>query len=60
MVTSTRREQAMRTHAVLLIMAVAAAVLHGARLVRVHDVAAMARVVRVADAIRRRLDAWPA
>ena len=33
--------------------AVAAAVLHGARLVRVHDVAAMARVVRVADAIRR-------
>jgi dihydropteroate synthase len=33
--------------------AVAAAVLHGARVVRVHDVAAMARVVRVADAIRR-------
>jgi dihydropteroate synthase len=33
--------------------AVTAAVLHGAQLVRVHDVAEMARVVRVADAIRR-------
>jgi len=33
--------------------AVTAAVLHGAQLVRVHDVEAMARVVRVADAIRR-------
>ncbi|MEW6324457.1 MAG: dihydropteroate synthase [Nitrospirota bacterium] len=33
--------------------AVAAAVLHGAHIVRVHDVAAMARVVRMADAIRR-------
>ncbi|HUJ79346.1 MAG TPA: dihydropteroate synthase [Nitrospiria bacterium] len=33
--------------------AVTAAVLHGAHLVRVHDVAEMARVVRVADAIRR-------
>ena len=33
--------------------AVTAAVLHGARVVRVHDVAEMVRVVRVADAIRR-------
>jgi len=33
--------------------AVTAAVLHGAHLVRVHDVAEMVRVVRVADAIRR-------
>jgi dihydropteroate synthase len=33
--------------------AVTAAVLHGAQLVRVHDVEAMVRVVRVADAIRR-------
>jgi dihydropteroate synthase len=32
--------------------AVTAAVLHGARVVRVHDVAEMVRVVRVADAIR--------
>jgi len=33
--------------------AVTAAVLHGAHMVRVHDVAEMVRVVRVADAIRR-------
>ena len=33
--------------------AVAAAVLHGARLVRVHDVGPMVRVIRVAEAIRR-------
>jgi dihydropteroate synthase len=33
--------------------AVAAAVLGGARLIRVHDVAAMARVAKVAEAIRR-------
>ncbi len=33
--------------------AVAASVLHGAHIVRVHDVAAMARVARMADAIRR-------
>jgi dihydropteroate synthase len=33
--------------------AVTAAVLHGAHVVRVHDVAEMVRVVRVADAIRR-------
>lgn len=33
--------------------AVTAAVLHGARLVRVHDVGPMVRVVRVAEAIRR-------
>ncbi|HOE98075.1 MAG TPA: dihydropteroate synthase, partial [Candidatus Sumerlaeota bacterium] len=34
--------------------AVAAAVLAGARIVRVHDVAAMARVVRVTEALRPR------
>jgi len=33
--------------------AVTAAVLHGAQMVRVHDVAEMVRVVRVADAIKR-------
>jgi dihydropteroate synthase len=33
--------------------AVTAAVLHGARVVRVHDVVEMVRVVRMADAIRR-------
>jgi dihydropteroate synthase len=33
--------------------AVAAAVLHGARLIRVHDVLPMVRVIRVAEAIRR-------
>jgi dihydropteroate synthase len=35
------------------------AVLHGAVLVRVHDVAAVARTVRLLEALNSRAETWP-